>query len=274
MLFLFFNLTSLGISRFDKSKGNTLTLWKRNSVGLTVTDDEDVSDSGRESVSSNIFDVSDIESTWMSLNGGEGSDSTDIVSTGKHNSGVVGELDDLLNGTSGKVDLDGIVDADVWMWESDGSTVVGGDVWDLGFTNLFGKDSAEFEGSLFGIDSVWLESTFGIHEHSEVLIALGNGDNIHGSEWESWVSSDFTVNNDVSGTLGLGAGFDNLSGFISVKSILQSLLKENVKWDAFSSLVWTSGWLGGIDSSEFTEIPGFWSVDSLHAFSLSFITHG
>ena len=273
MLFLFFNLTSLGVSLFDKSKGNTLTLWKRNGVGLTVTDDEDVSDSGRESVSSNIFDVSDIESTWMSLDGGEGTDSTDIVSTGKHNSGVVGELDDLLNGTGGKVNLDGIVDADVWMWESDGSSIVGGDVWDLGFTDLLGGNSAEFEGSLFGIDSVWLESSSGIEEHSEVLIALGNGDDIHGSEWESWVSSDFTVNNDVSGTLGLGAGFDDLSGFISVKSILQSLLKENVKRNALSSLVWTSGWLGGIDSSEFTKVPGFWCVDSLHRFSLSFVSH-
>ena len=184
-MFLFFNISSLLISLFNKSKSNTFTLWKRDGVGLTVTDDEDVTDSGGELVSSDIFDVSDIESTWMSLDGGEGTDSTDIVSTGKHNSGVVGELDDLLNGTGGKVDLDGIVDADVWMWESDGSAIVGGDVWDLGFTNLLGKDSAEFEGSLFGIDSVWLESTSGIHEHSEVLIALGNGDDIHGSEWES-----------------------------------------------------------------------------------------
>jgi len=81
----------------------------------------------------------------MSLNGGEGTDSTNIVSTGKDDGDVVGEFDDLLNGSGGEVNLDGVVDADVWMWESDGSTVVGGDMWDLVGTNLFGDNSAEFE---------------------------------------------------------------------------------------------------------------------------------
>jgi len=217
--------------------------------------------------------VSDIESTWMSLNGGEGTDSTDIVSTGKNDGGSVGELEDLLDGSGGEVDLDDIIDADIWMCESDGSTVVGGDVWDLGFTDGFGNNSAEFESSLFGINSMWLESTFNIVEHSEVLVAFSDGDDIHDTEWESWISSNLTVNDDVSGTLGLGAGFDDLSGFISVKSILQSLLEKNAKRNAFSSLMWTSGWLGGIDSSEFTEVPCFWSIDSLHAFSLSFVSH-
>lgn len=217
--------------------------------------------------------MSDIESTWMSLNGREGTDSTNIVSTGKHDGGSVGELEDLLDGSGGKVDLDDIIDADIWMWESDGSGIVGGDVWDLGFTDLLGNNSAEFETSLFGINSVWLESTSDIVEHSEVFVAFSNGDDIHASEWESWISSNLTVNDDVSGTLSLGAGFDNLSGFISVKSILQSLLEKNAKWNAFSGLVWTSGWLGGINSSEFTEVPCFWCIDSLHAFSLSFVTH-
>lgn len=106
-----------------------------------------------------------------------------------------------------------------------------------------------------------------------MLVGLGDGDDIHGSDWESWVSSDFTVNDDVSDTLGFGTGFDDLSGLISVKSILQSLLEKDGKWDALSSLMWTSGWLGGINTSQFTEIPGFWSVNSLHAFSLSFIAH-
>jgi len=120
---------------------------------------------------------------------------------------------------------------------------------------------------------VWLESTLGINEHSEVLVGFGDGDDVHDSEWESWVSSDLTVNDDVSSTLGFGTGFDDLSGLISGKSILQSLLKENAKRNALSGLVWTSGWLGSIDTSEFTEVPCLWSVDSLHDFSLSFVSH-
>lgn len=144
-MFLFFNISSLLISLFNKSKSNTFTLWKRDGVGLTVTDDEDVTDSGGELVSSDIFDVSDIESTWMSLDGGEGTDSTDIVSTGKDDGGVVSELDNLLNGSGGEVDLDGIVFADVWVWESDGSSIVGDDMWDLVFADKFLGNFAKFE---------------------------------------------------------------------------------------------------------------------------------
>ena len=179
----------------------------------------------------------------------------------------------MLNGSGGEVNLEGVVDADVWVWESDGSTVVGGDVWDLVGTNLFSDTFDKFEGSLFGINSVWLESTFGINEHSEVFVGFGDGDDVHDSEWESWVSSDLTVNDDVSSTLGLGTGFDDLSGLISGKSVLQSLLEENAKRNALSSLVWTSGWLGSIDTSEFTEVPCLWSVNSFQTFSLSFVSH-
>ena len=106
-----------------------------------------------------------------------------------------------------------------------------------------------------------------------MLVAFSDGDDIHDTEWESWISSNLTVNDDVSGTLGLGAGFDDLSGLISVKSILQSLLEKNAKRNAFSGLMWTSGWLGGINSSEFTEVPCFWCIDSLQTFSLSFVSH-
>ena len=144
-MFLFFNISSLGISLFDKSLSNTFTLWKRDGVDFTVTNNEDVTDSGGESVSSDIFDVSDIESTWMSLDGGEGTDSTDIVSTGKDDGGVVSELDNLLNGTGGEVNLDGIVLADVWMWESDGSSIVGDNMWDLVFADKFLGNFAKFE---------------------------------------------------------------------------------------------------------------------------------
>ena len=209
----------------------------------------------------------------MLLDGLENTDSTDVVSAGEEDGGVVGELDDLLDGSGGKVDLDSIVFADVWVWESEGSTVVGGDVWDLVLTDLLGDNSAELEGSLFGLDSVWLESSSDVEEHSEVLVGLVDGDDIHASEWESWVSSDLTIDLDVSDTLGLGTGFDNLSGLISVESVLQSLLEKNVEWDALSGLVWTSRWLGSVDTSEFTEVPGFWCCHSLHAFSLSFVAH-
>jgi hypothetical protein len=50
---------------------------------------------------------------------------------------------------------------------------------------------------------VWLESSSDVEEHSEVLVGLVDGDDIHASEWESWVSSDLTVDLDVSDPLAL-----------------------------------------------------------------------
>ena len=41
-----------------------------------------------------------------------------------------------------------------------------------------------------------LESTFDVIENSEMFISLFNSDNVHLTEWESWVSSEFAVNLD------------------------------------------------------------------------------
>jgi len=143
---------------------------------------------------------------------------------------------------------------------------VGNDVWNLGFTNLLLGDLAELEGSFFSINSVWLESSLNVDENSEVLVGLFNGDDIVLSERISWVSSDFSIDLDESSSVS-----DNLSNFISVKSVLKSLVKKNVERKAFSEFVWTSRWSGGVNTLQFTEIPVLWSGNPLHDFSLSFV---
>jgi hypothetical protein len=35
--------------------------------------------------------------------------------------------------------------------------------------------------------------------------------------------------------------------------------------------MWTSRWLGSVNSLKFTKIPLLWSINSLHDFSLSFV---
>lgn len=152
------------------------------------------------------------------------------------------------------------------MWESDGSSVMGDNVWNLGFTNLLLDNLAEFESSFFSINSVWLESSLDVDEDSEMLVGLFNGDNVVLSERISWVSSDLSVDLDESGSIS-----NNLLDFLSGESILKSLMKKNVKRKAFVKLMWTSGWSGGINTLQFTKIPVLWSCDSLHDFSLSFI---
>jgi hypothetical protein len=152
------------------------------------------------------------------------------------------------------------------MWVSDSSTIVSDDVWNLRLTNDFLGNFTELEAAFFGINSVWLESTLDIVENSEVLIGLLDGDNVHNTKWESVVSSDLSVNLNQTFLI-----LNDLSSLISGKSVLKSLLEENIERDAFSQLVWTWRWSGSVNSLKFTQVPLLWSGNSLYNLSLSFI---
>jgi hypothetical protein len=88
------------------------------------------------------------------------------------------------------------------------------------------------------------------------------------TEREFRISSNFSVNFDETFFV-----LNDLLGFLSGESILESLLEKYVQWEALSSLVRTSRWLGAIHSLKFSEIPLLWSINSLHNLSLSFIAH-
>jgi len=157
-------------------------------------------------VSLGVLDMDDIEGTWMLFDGGDNTNCTNVVSTGKDDGGNYLELDYTGDGLTLEVKLDGVVDLDIWMRESDGSTVVGDDVWNLRLADLLLSDLAEFEFSLLGVHSVWLESSLNVIEDSEMLVGLLDADNIHGSEWES---SDLAINLDITLLI-----LDDLGGFL------------------------------------------------------------
>ena len=140
------------------------------------------------------------------------------------------------------------------------------DVWDLSFTNVLFDNLAKLEASLLGIDSMWVESTFSIKENSKELIGLFNSNDIHLTEWESVISSDFSINFDETFFL-----FTDLHAFLSCECVLKSLLQQNADWDAFSELMWSRGWSGSMYSFEFSKIPVLGSRNSFHNLSLTFI---
>ena len=98
--------------------------------------------------------------------------STDVVSSSQVDSGIILELDDARDLSVGKVHLESIVNADVWMWESEGPSVMSGNVWDLRLANVLLFDLAKLETGFFGIDFVWIESSFGVNQNSEELISF------------------------------------------------------------------------------------------------------
>lgn len=108
------------------------------------------------------------------------------------------------------------------MSKSNGSAVVGNNVWNFVFANLLLDDLAELEAGFLGVNSVRNELAFDVKEDSEMFVGLLNGYNVHLSEWVSEVSSDLSVNfNEALFVVG------DLSSFVSGESILKSLLEEN-----------------------------------------------
>ena len=200
--FVFFNffVSESGISLLDEGKSDTFTLWKGDGWGLSVTDNEKIGDSGGERSTVDVLDVTDIVGTEMSFDGGDDTNSSNIVSSSEDGGGSVDELDNTVNFFGTEVVLDGVSDLNVWVWESDGSSVMGDNVWDLVLSNSLLDNLAELETSFLGINSVWVELSFGVEEDSEVFVGLVDSDNVHDTEWESEVLSDLSFTGMASST--------------------------------------------------------------------------
>lgn len=114
-------VTLLGNTELD-----TLALWQRDVSLGALADGEDVGQTGGEHVTVGIFHVHNLEGSWMFLAVHDGSDATQITSSGDHHqvagfeANVIGDL------SGGDVDLDDVVDLDAWIGVADGAAV-GGD---------------------------------------------------------------------------------------------------------------------------------------------------
>ena len=86
-------ITESGISLLNKRKSDSLSLWNRDSWGLTVTNNNDVLESGGEGLSVDVLNMGNLERTWMLLEGLEVSNSTNVVSTNECNGSSWLELD-------------------------------------------------------------------------------------------------------------------------------------------------------------------------------------
>jgi hypothetical protein len=257
----FGDLTESLVSLLNEGKGETLLLGEGNDgLGRSLSDDDTVLLSGGEGVVVGILNVGNVVRTVVDLDVLEDTDATDIVSSSNEDTGTVLELEAGIDGSGGEVELDGVVDVDLGVRVSDGSTVMGDDVWDRVFANAFLLDLAELElGFLLG-DLNGGEASLNIVEDSEVLSGLGDGDDVHESEGESVVSTDLVVHSDVSVIL----IFADLKALSTGESVLQSGSEEDRHGDALSHLVGTGGRSGGVNTSKFGQEPVLGSEHALH----------
>lgn len=131
--------------------------------------------------------------------------------------------------------LDCVLLLDIWVRISDGSSVMGNDVWDLVLAHSLSLDTAELELGFLGINFVGLVSALHIVENSKVFSSFFNANNIHDTEWESGISSNFVVNLDQSFLV-----LYDLDCLLTSKSISQSVSQEYSERNAFSSFVGSS----------------------------------
>lgn len=173
----------------------------------------------------------------MVLNGLKSTNTANIVTASDEDESTVVELADALDFIVVKLELDGVVQADVWVWVADGAAVMGHDVWDLVLANHLAGNFAQLVVGLLLVDTVRHEAALNIVQNTELLASLFNSHNVLESEREFMVAADLVVNLDVTFT-----ALDNLEDFLSVECILQSLAEKDREWDALTELVRASGW--------------------------------
>merc|ERR1719326_999854 len=115
----------------------------------------------------------------MLFEGLENTNSTNVVTTGNHDNGVILEFDNSHHFSGGQVQLDSVVDLNVWMWEPEGSAIMSDDVWDLLLADFLFEDFAQLELGFFLVNPVGKEPSFGVNKHSEIFISLFNSNNVH-----------------------------------------------------------------------------------------------
>jgi len=263
LLFFGFGLSAESlVTLFEESSGESGLEGKGDNGLGTLSNDNTVILSGAERVVVGVLNVGNVVRTVVDFDVLEDTDATDIVSSSDEDTGTVLELEAGIDVTGGEVELDGVVDVDLGVGVTDGSSVMGDDVRNLVLTDSLLLDLAEFELGFLLRDLDGSEASLNVVKDSEVLSGFGDGDDVHESEGESVISTDLVVYSDVSVILILA----DLDALVSGKSILQSGSEENVKGETLSHLVGTSGRSGGIDTSEFGQEPVLGSEHTLHVF--------
>ena len=137
--------------------------------------------------------MDNIEAAQMSFDVKDWSNSTDVVTTSDVSEVswlVADPADDLI---LFKIVFNGISFINVWVWESDGSGIVSNNVWDFVWSNSFLNNFTKFEVGFLIINLDKGESTLFIIQKSVAFTSFNDVKDIHNTDWEFGISSDFII---------------------------------------------------------------------------------
>ena len=173
MLNIFFSLGSSGISEVSLLDNREVVVsLKKGNFGSLGSNNEDVLESGGELKTIFVLNVDNFVRSRVLLESLDGSNSTDVISSGDHNFSSNFEFEAGSDFVGSQVELDGVVDLDEGVGESEGSSVVGDDIGDSLGTHGSSFDSAELELGFRGRDLGETESTLAVIEESIVSLGL------------------------------------------------------------------------------------------------------
>jgi len=227
---------------------NTLTTRKRDERVVGLTENEHVGKTSAEGVTHRVLDVNDLEGTGVLLTTLDNTDTTSVTTASGHAEVANVETDKLLDLASGKVDLDGIVNVDLRIRVTDGTTVVGHEVGDTTVSHGKLGHTAQLELGLLGSDAVHDETALLIIEDTEVLAGLFQRDNIHEASGVARIGADSAV--DLHKTLN-----GDVHNLTTSQSVLQTVADEEHKREALTELVGASGWANGVCTTHLIKHP-------------------
>jgi len=223
---------------------------------ISTSNDENIGLTSGKGVSLSILDGNNGEGSIVLLEVDKLSNTPSVVTLGNHDHGAHLELVDIGHLSSGNVYLDGIVDLDIRVGVTKGTSIVGDGNGDLLGGNIHLLDTAKLVLGLVLVDTVEDETSLGIVEKTETVTRLLKFDNIHESSGVVVVGPDLTVNLDTT-------FHANLLAFLSGQGVLETLTKDDGNGKALALLVGTGGGLGSPHAAHLTEVPVTGRIETL-----------
>lgn len=238
------------VTLFSNGKLDALALGQRDPWLLTAND-EDVALTGSELIVDSILDVHNVEATVVALTMRDDTHTTLVTTTSHHSDDTGIELNEVGDLASRQVDLDRVVDLDLWVWVADRSCIMRHKEGDAALAQLDTADLAQLVLGFLAGDSVYGEATLGIVDEAEVLAGLLDADDILEASWVRWVGADLAVNLDE-------ALHDDLLDLAAIEGVLQSVSDEDDERHAVAKLVGTWRGLWRIGTGQFVQQPVRW----------------
>lgn len=227
---------------------DSLSLRQGNPGLVTSSNGHHVLETSGEVMSLSVLEVSDLERSRMLLTVSQDTNTANIVSSGDHAHASRFELDEILDLARGQVESDGIVILGLRIGESDRATVMGDHMVDTLGALLDALDTAELVSGLLLGDLDASESSLGIVKHTEVLLGLVKGDDIHESSRVGVVGANLSIN------LNQSLNHNGL-GLLVVQGVFETVTQQDDERKALSRLVRTCGWLWGPDTGKLIKHP-------------------